>query len=54
VLALLAFVWLDHTLALATAVVLVLVGVVGLVRRVPFAGFWTVGVILASLLFRLS
>ena len=54
VLALLAFVWLDRTLALATALVLVLVGVVGLVRRVPFAGFWTVGVILASLLLRLS
>ena len=54
VLALLAFVWLDHPVAFAVAVALTLVGVIGLIRRVPFAGFWTAGMIVASLLLRLS
>ena len=53
-LALLAFVWLDHPIALVIAGLLILAGVVGLIRRVPFAGLWTVGVIVAGLVLRLS
>jgi hypothetical protein len=54
VLALLAFVWLDPPVALVIAGLLILAGVIGLIRRVPFAGLWTVGVIIAGLLLRLS
>ena len=53
-LALLAFVLLDRAVAFAIAAVLMIVGVVGLVRRVPFAGLWTTGLIVAALLLRLS
>jgi len=53
-LALLAFVWLDDPAAFVIAGVLILAGVIGLVRRVPFAGLWTVGVIVAALVLRLS
>ena len=54
VLAILAFVWLDHPLALVIAAALTLGGVVGLIRRVPFAGLWTMGVVFAGVLLRLS
>jgi len=53
-LALLAFVLLGHGVGLAVVAVLVLVGVVGVIRRVPLAGFWTSGLIVAGLLMRLS
>ena len=53
-LAVLVFVWLGHTAALAIAAVLVALGIAGLVRRVPFAGAWTIGIIAAGLLVRLS
>ena len=53
-LAILVFVRLDQAFAVAIAGALILVGVIGLVRRVPFAGFWTVGLIVAGLLLRFS
>jgi hypothetical protein len=53
-LAVLLFVWLGHAAALAIAAALVVVGIAGLVRRVPFAGAWTIGIIAAGLLVRLS
>ena len=53
-LAILAFVWLARSAALVVAVALALAGVIGLVRRVPFAGLWTLGLIVAGLLVRLS
>lgn len=54
VLALVAFVVLGHAIGLVVVGALALLGVVGLVRRVPLAGFWTVGVVVAGLLMRLS
>ena len=53
-LALLAFVVLGKTVGLAVVAALTLIGVVGVIRRVPLAGFWTSGLILAGLLMRLS
>jgi hypothetical protein len=53
-LALLVFVRLDHAFALVIAGALIVVAVIGLVRRVPFAGFWTVGLVVAGLLLRFS
>ena len=54
VLALLAFVLLGRDAGIAVAGVLALPGVVGLVRRVPLAGFWTIGVVVAGVVLRLS
>ena len=53
-LALVAFVAFGHPVGIAVVGVLVLVGVVGLIRRVPLAGFWTTGLVGAALLMRLS
>ena len=53
-LALLAFVALGHAVGLVVVAGLALLGVVGLVRRVPLAGFWTTGLIVAGVLMRLS
>jgi hypothetical protein len=53
-LAILVFVRLDHAYALVIAGALILAGLIGLVRRVPFAGFWTVGLVIAALLVRFS
>jgi hypothetical protein len=53
-LALLAFVVLGPAAGLVVVAVLALVGVVGVIRRVPLAGFWTAGLIVAGLLMRLS
>lgn len=53
-LALLAFVVLGHPVGLVVVAGLALIGVVGLIRRVPLAGFWTTGLIVAGLLMRLS
>jgi hypothetical protein len=54
ILAILVFVLLDHAFALVIAGALMLVGVIGLARRVPFAGFWTVGLVVAAALLRFS
>jgi hypothetical protein len=54
ILALVAFVWLDLAGALIIAAALTIVGVVGLLRRVPFAGLWIVGVLVAGLVLRFS
>ena len=54
VIAILAFVWLDAALAFVIAAALMLVGVVGLLRRVPFAGLWIAGVFVAGVLLRFS
>ena len=54
ILVILAFVWLGHAVAVVVAFALALAGVVGLVRRVPFAGFWTFGLVLAGLLVHFS
>ena len=53
-LALFAFVVLGNAVGVVVVVALALPGVVGLVRRVPLAGFWTTGLIVAGLLVRLS
>jgi hypothetical protein len=53
-LALLAFVVLGPTAGLVVVAVLALAGVVGVIRRVPLAGFWTAGLVVAGLLMRLS
>jgi hypothetical protein len=54
VLAIVAFVWLDRAAALVIAAALTVIGVVGLMQRVPFAGFWIMGVLVAGLVLRLS
>ncbi len=54
VLALLAFLWLDRFVALAITGAMTLAGVIGLVRRVQLAAFWTVGLVVAGLLLRFS
>jgi hypothetical protein len=46
--------WFDVGVAAAVAGVLMLVGVVGLVRRVPLARAYTFGLVIAALLIRLS
>jgi hypothetical protein len=53
-LALLAFVALGPAAGLVVVAVLALAGVVGVIRRVPLAGFWTAGLVVAGLLMRLS
>jgi hypothetical protein len=53
-LAVTAFVLLGNTVGVVVLGALALVGAVGLVRRVPLAGFWTAGVVVAGLLARLS
>lgn len=53
-LAILALVWFGRPFAFAVAGIFALAGVIGLFRRVPFAGFWTAGVVLASVLLRFS
>jgi hypothetical protein len=45
---------LDQLVALTIAAALTLVGVIGLVRRVPFAGFWTLGLVAAGFILRFS
>jgi len=54
VLVLLAFVWLDQSVALVIAAVMAIAGVVGVIRRVQLAAFWTVGLVIAGLLLRFS
>jgi hypothetical protein len=54
VLVLLAFVWLDQSVALVVAGVMAIVGVVGVIRRVQLAAFWTVGLVIAGLRVRFS
>ena len=54
VLVLLAFVWLDQSVALVIAAAMAVVGVVGVIRRVQMAAFWTVGLVIAGLLLRFS
>jgi hypothetical protein len=46
--------WFDVGVAGAVAGVLMLIGVVGLVRRVPLARAYTFGLVIAALLIRLS
>jgi len=53
-LAILAFAWLDNTLRAALAATLLFVGAIGIVRRVPFAGSSTLGLVVAGLLVRFS
>lgn len=53
-LVILVVVLLDQVFALAAAAALTFVGVIGLVRRVPFAGFWTLGLIVAGFILRFS
>jgi hypothetical protein len=53
-LALVAYVAFGPAIGLVVLGLLALVGGVGLVRRVPLAGFWTAGLIVAGLLLRLS
>jgi hypothetical protein len=50
----LAFVTLNHAIALAITTVLVLVGVIGLMRRAPLAGSWIIGLTVAGLLIHFS
>ncbi len=54
VLALLAFLWLDQSLAFLVTSLLAVVGVVGIVRRVQLATFWMIGLVIAGLLVRFS
>jgi hypothetical protein len=54
VLALAAFVLLGNVVGIAVLVALALAGVVGLARRVPLAGFWTMGLVVAAFLMRVS
>jgi hypothetical protein len=54
ILVLLAFVWLDQSVALVIAAAMAVVGVIGVVRRVQLAAFWTVGLVIAGLLLRFS
>jgi hypothetical protein len=54
VIVLLAFVWLDQSVALLIAAAMAVVGVIGVIRRVQLATFWTVGLVIAGLLLRFS
>jgi hypothetical protein len=53
-LAILVSLWFDGAVASVTLGALVLAGLVGLIRRVPFAGAWTLGLVVAGLLVRFS
>jgi hypothetical protein len=53
-LAVTAFVVLGNTVGVVVLGALALIGAVGLLRRVPLAGYWTAGVVVAGLLARLS
>ncbi|HTL84780.1 MAG TPA: hypothetical protein VL856_06325 [Acidimicrobiia bacterium] len=53
-LALVVFVVLGNVVGLIVLGALALAGIVGLVRRVPLAGFWTMGVVVAALVMRVS
>jgi hypothetical protein len=53
-LALVAFVVFGPAVGLAVLGVLALAGIIGLVRRVPIAGFWTSGLVVAAVLMRFS
>jgi len=53
-LAVLCYLWLATGLAIAVIAVMLVAGIVGLVRRVPFAGAWVVGIVAAGLLLRFS
>ena len=46
--------WFDPAVAVVTGAALMLVGVVGLVRRVPLAPAYTFGLLVAALLIRFS
>jgi hypothetical protein len=50
----LMFEWIGHAFAIVLAGLLLVVGVLGLVRRVPCAGALTIGVLIASLLIHFS
>jgi hypothetical protein len=50
----LLYLWFDHTVALALGAVFVIGGVIGMIRRVQFAGAWTLGLVAAGLLLRFS
>ena len=54
VLAIVAFVWLDQVGGLLIAAGLTIVGVIGILRRVPFAGLWILGVLVAGVVLRFS
>jgi hypothetical protein len=54
VIVLLAFVWLDQSVALLIAAAMAVVGVIGVIRRVQLATFWTAGLVIAGLLLRFS
>lgn len=55
VLVILAFVWLDHAVAIGIATALAVVGAFGLLRRAPsFAALWSLGLVVAVLLLRFS
>jgi hypothetical protein len=53
-LAVLVYLWFDGAVASVILGALVLAGVVGLIRRVPFAGAFTLGLVVAGLLVRFS
>ena len=46
--------WFDRSFAVVVAAALMLIGVVGLVRRVPLARAYTFGLVVAALLIRFS
>lgn len=46
--------WVDPAFAVVVAAALMLIGVVGLVRRVPLARAYTLGLVVAALLIRFS
>ena len=54
IVAILAFLWLPRLGGLIIAAGLTVVGMVGLARRVPFAGLWIAGVLVAGILLRFS
>ena len=49
-----AYLTLDRAAALVVAAALAAGGIAGVTRRVRFAGAWTVGILIAGLLVRLS
>jgi hypothetical protein len=53
-LAVLCYLWLGTGIAIAVVGVMFVAGVVGLIRRVPFAGAWLVGIVVAGALLRFS
>jgi hypothetical protein len=54
VLVLVAFESVDHVVAIVIAAAALLAGIVAVVRRVPFAGAWVFGLVVAGLLIRFS